>query len=515
VLYTEKEKILLTGDQGKYTYQDVVIELERQNERLGIYLTADRTPVCRLQLSWELELEESVRILGDAWERGYGDLEWRGIVPERIMPWYVLIKGEKNTFGYGVKTGAHAMCFWKVDGHFLRVYIDVKNGGRGVELKGRKLLTAAVVCMEGKIGATAYETAREFCRFMCDSPRIPDSPVFGSNNWYYAYGKSSSDKIMEDARLLAELSHDSCFRPYLVIDDGWQASHTCACSGGPWDRGNYRFPNMKELADEIKKLNIHPGLWFRPLCTYECYPEKCILKNEPEDKVTGAERYLDPSHPYVLEKVEDMMRMFVNWGYELIKHDFSTYDILGRWGFEMGDTLTDGGWNFYDRSRTTAEIILDFYQAVRKGAGEDILILGCNTLSHLSAGIFDIQRTGDDTSGTEWERTRKMGINTLAFRMPQNGTFYMTDADCAGITEKISWQNNKEWIALLAESGTPLFVSVDAQRISAEEKEYIKAAFRRAVEVRREAVPQNWMDTTCPDIWNTDRGIKKYKFPSD
>ena len=32
-----------------------------------------------------------MKILGDHWERGYGDLAWRGIEPERIMPWYMLV----------------------------------------------------------------------------------------------------------------------------------------------------------------------------------------------------------------------------------------------------------------------------------------------------------------------------------------------------------------------------------------------------------------------------------------
>ena len=44
-----------------------------------------------------------------------------------------------------------------------------------------------------------------------------------------------------------------------------------------------------------------------------------------------------------------------------------------------------------------------------------------------------LNRTGDDTSGRIWERTRRMGVNTLAFRLPQHNTFYHIDADCVGI----------------------------------------------------------------------------------
>ena len=50
---------------------------------------------------------------------------------------------------------------------------------------------------------------------------------------------------------------------------------------------------------------------------------------------------------------------------------------------------------------------------------------------------MQINWTGDDTSGLQWERTRQIGINTLAFRLPQNGSFYATGADCAGISDTI------------------------------------------------------------------------------
>ena len=117
------------------------------------------------------------------------------------------------------------------------------------------------------------------------------------------------------------------------------------------------------------------------------------------------------------------MRRLHGWGYELIKHDFSTFDLTGRWGPAMTDEVTADGWAFADRSRTTAEIIIDHYRSIREGASDSLLI-GCNTMGHLSAGIFELSRTGDDTSGFEWNRVRKMGVNTLAFRMPQPGCVF-------------------------------------------------------------------------------------------
>src|SRR5205085_1617344 len=140
-------------------------------------------------------------------------------------------------------------------------------------------------------------------------------------------------------------------------------------------------------------------------------------------------RILDPTRPGVLEFIQEDVRSLVEWGYSLIKHDFSTYDLTGQWGFEMDASPGVDGWHFSDRAKTTAEVVLDLYTALRAAAG-DALLLGCNTIGHLAAGLFEIQRTGDDTSGRDWNRTRRMGINTLAFRMPQQDAFFAVDADC-------------------------------------------------------------------------------------
>ena len=124
----------------------------------------------------------------------------------------------------------------------------------------------------------------------------------------------------------------------------------------------------------------------------------------------------------------------------------------------MDNITSSDGWCFYERTKTTAEIILALYKTVLENAG-DALILGCNCIGHLCAGLAHMNRIGDDTSGRDWERTRKMGINTLAFRLCQHKRFFDADADCAGITEQVPWELNRNWLDLLAHSGTPLFVS--------------------------------------------------------
>ncbi len=502
LVQTEKGWASPDRQGNRWIYKDIEIEYDSLEKKSDVYLEAVSTPVYRVVFRWQGDMGQNVKLLGDHWERGYGDLEWRGIIPERVMPWYFLMYTTEVTHGYGVKTQPGAMCFWQVDQKTITLCMDVRSGGTGVVLNQKKLHVATIVWRKGQQNESSFEAATAFCKVMCDKPLMPKFPVYGGNNWYYAYGSSSHEEIIEDAKLVSSLATSNNNRPFMVIDDGWQICHQPSYNGGPWFSGNYKFPDMRGLAENMKELGTRPGIWYRSLLTYEKMPSGFGLPVERSriHNNLRKELVMDPSIPEVLEKVKCDIRQLAQWGYELIKHDFSTGDIFGRWGLQMSGQLTNDGWHFNDRSKTSAEVIKDFYGAIREAA-QDTLIIGCATLSHFAAGLFEIQRTGDDTSGREWERTRKMGINTLAFRMPQHGTFYACDADCAGITDQIPWYLNEQWLRLLAQSGTPLFVSADPKTMGSEQKKAIKEVFDIASKEIPVAEPLDWMHNTCPAKW--------------
>ena len=161
----------------------------------------------------------------------------------------------------------------------------------------------------------------------------------------------------------------------------------------------------------------------------------------------------------------------------------------------------EGSWTFYDRTITTAEITLDFYRTIRDAAG-DMLVMGCNTVSHLSAGLVEINRVGDDTSGKTWSRTRSLGVNTLAFRLPQNGKFYTIDADCVGIKNNmIPWKLNRQWTRLLAYSGSPLFVSCQPDMATDEIKRDLKKYLAVNSVQKDIIVPLDWQENMNPEYW--------------
>ncbi len=467
-------EVALTRTGDRWTGNGALVDTVPSPIGVSVALSSGN-PIKRIHLRWRGDQSAIRLFLGDAWERGYGDLEWRAEVPDRVMPWYCAAWDGTLTHGYGVRTSPKAFCFWRADAEGLSLWCDVRSGGVPVVLGDRTLTVCDVIARRGRPQESAFAALHALCRAMCPAPRLPAQPIYGHNDWYYAYGNNSPTTVMTDVHNIVELSPAGPNRPFAVIDDGWEPGH------GNWQHGNQKFGDMAQLAARMKAAGVRPGVWYRPL-------------EGPGDP-------LDPTAPGIREQISEDIRRFKQWGFELIKHDYSTYDVLGRWGASMGSALTRDNKSFAEGNhRTTAEIIDDLYQVLRTAAGDTPLI-GCNTVSHLSAGRFEICRVGDDTSGSEWDRTRKMGVNTLAFRGVQHGAFYVADPDCVGVTKDIPWSLNRQWLDLLAKSGTMLFVSLQPAALDDEKRRDLRAALALAATPRPLGEPLDWMRSVVPEHW--------------
>jgi alpha-galactosidase len=495
-----------------YIYKHIEVSLKQNGDALSVFVQSPGAELNAVQLKWKHETAASTKVLGDHWERSYGDLAWKSPDAGVKNPWYVVLHDGNQSACFGVKTGCNSICWWAVKSDSLELTMDTQSGGVGVQLGQRKLHAADVITTKSKDGETPFTTTKRFCKLMCPVTRLPKQPVYGINDWYFAYGNNSAKLIKEITALMTDLAPDTNNRPFSVIDAGWATySPLLPGDGGFMDdfsKPNDKFKDMHQMALDIEKLGMRPGLWTRPLCAKHDDSKSLLLPSIP-GRDDPKSPILDPTIEENLERIKYNIATYKKWGYKLVKHDYSTYDIMGKWGVQMTDTLTAPGWRFHDNSRTTAEVINHLYHLIRETAG-DMYIIGCNTMSHLSAGVFELNRIGDDTSGKEWARTRKMGVNTMSFRIAQHNSFYAVDGDCVGLTKDISWARNKQWMQLLAESGAPLFISPQPEVVGVEQKAFIKQCFANAAKVQPSGEPLDWMTNPYPEKWKLNGRVVRF-----
>jgi alpha-galactosidase len=490
--------------EDSWTYNDLTVNLKKRGESTVVEIAAPQSSLSMVTLHWKKAGASASRIMNDHWERTYGDVSWHASAEPEILPWYFMEHDGTGTNGFGVKTGAAALCFWQVGNDHLSLSMDTRSGGNGVHLGERMITAAGIVTTRSHADESPFHTTRRFAGMMCDEARMPRRPVYGINDWYFTYGNNSEKLILEHTEMMAPLAEGLDNRPFSVIDAGWfvgpPSSPNDCCWGDRMDLSNSRFGDMSSLAEKIKKAGMRPGIWTRPLCgSHKDQPSLMLplIKGRDEKRPV-----LDPTISDNLARIKDYFTVYNDWGYELVKFDFTTFDILGKWGFEMlrDRAVSSPDWRMHDNTRTNAEIILTLYRTIRKAAG-GTPIIGCNTICHLAAGLFELNRIGDDTSGNEWQRTRKMGVNTLAFRGLHHGMFYAADPDCVGLTTNIAWEKNKQWMELVAKSGTPLFISAQPGTTGPQQKVLIKECFQIASQELPVGEPLDWMQNAIPRKW--------------
>ena len=441
--------------------------------------------------------------------------EWTEVGSGCTIPWYALVADGRTTYGYGVKVQAKAMCSWRIAPGGIDLLLDLRAGGQPLELGDRTLEACTVVRMRSSDGESPFAFGRRLCAAMCPSPRLPAAPLYGFNDWYAAYGRNTATNFLADAAFIVSCARGLKNRPYVVMDDGWQRNSppvTGESGWGPWDAAGPNFGmDMPTFCGRIAALGAKPGLWYRPLRAWDELPE--------EQRLLANRDYLDPTVPEVRARIVEDMRRFRDWGFKLVKIDFLSYDISQLWPCDPHPhpdryIQDDRAWR--DSSRTTAEVMRDIYRAMKDAAGDDVVIIGCNALNHLAAGVFELQRTGNDTSGKNWSWTRNNGVNTLAMRSIQDGAFFKIDADCVGLAEEgaVPWELNRQWMDLLGRSGTPFFVSWRRQLAGPEVRKALAEAFRRASSERPTIEPVDWFETRVPTRWRDAEGPVTHKWNS-
>lgn len=100
-----------------------------------------------------------------------------------------------------------------------------------------------------------------------------------------------------------------------------------------------------------------------------------------------------------------------------------------------------------------------------------------------------------------------MGPNTIGMRAIHNRTFYLGDGDCVGLVnaDSVPWEKNRQWLDLVAKSGTSLFISWKrALAVDPVVADALSKALKTASHVRGTGEPLDWMETPRPTHWTFD-----------
>ncbi len=153
---TGRVPLARTGE--RWAAQKIEVETKLQSDSLVLTLHSPALPIAAVHVRWNLSPATDLLILGDAWERSYGELGWRNIIPERVLPWYFATFDGHACHAYGVKTDVRALCFWQLDPEGVSLWLNVTNGGNGVELGERLLTMATVVTHRGDANENAIDS---------------------------------------------------------------------------------------------------------------------------------------------------------------------------------------------------------------------------------------------------------------------------------------------------------------------------------------------------------------------
>ena len=452
-------------------------------------------------LGWKRAFGPDAQVFGDLWGHSRGNHHWARLgdhdsckSQQGAMAWFFLVNEGERTDGYGVKVQPNAFACWRADTEGFSLTLDVRAGSEPVQLGTRTLEACTLVDIRGKPGETPFQVGRRFCRLMCPKGRAPSAPTYGFNDWYNTYGMNTATNLLADAAFwfgamdaaAAKEGRTVRNRPYVVADDGWQEK-------GDWSRSNARWGlAMDEFAKRVRAMNAKPGLWYRPLYR------------------RGAKNPTDPTAADVEERIRRDIARFRAWGMDLVKIDFLLYDWNGTFGFELADTpvkRTDLRWS--RRDRTSAEVVLSLYRAMREAAGDKVAIIGCGALNHFCAGLFETNRTGDDTCGFYWPCVGSRGPCAVGMRAIQHGIFFAVDGDVVAwndsspvpIHRPIPWKQNRQWLDLLSRSGTSTFLSWNRRDAKEGDVDFIARALVRASEPQGVCEPLDWMTQSSPRKW--------------
>ena len=253
------------------------------------------------------------------------------------------------------------------------------------------------------------------------------TPPLGWNSWNVWGNSVSQEKVIASARAMVSSGLADCGWTYINIDDGWQGIR-----GGKYNaiQPNGKFPDMKELSDQIHamglKFGIYSGPWVGTYAghigssadyadgTYDLIKKGLVDENYRLDRSRADRSSVRYFGPYSFAAAD--ARQWADWGVDYLKYDWFPNDV--------------------PHTREMAEAL--------KATGRDIVLSLSNTAPFAEAGswaaLSQAWRTTDDIRDN-WVSMSTIGFRKSAAWASYCGPGHWPDADML-VVGKVGWGPN-------------------------------------------------------------------------
>jgi alpha-galactosidase len=267
----------------------------------------------------------------------------------------------------------------------LEIWAEAFLGGITVD-RGSVRRLHSVGCWQGgdsRAGLDAWAAATR----SSSGARVDAPYQVGWCSWYHYFGDVAEADVTANLALATSWPFD-----VFQIDDGFQPAI------GDWLATNDKFESsLDELAARVSAAGMVPGLWIAP---FLAGPTADVARRHPSwfarhrsarplvgmvnEHWGGSVHVLDTTQHEVVDHLEHVAGTLVDAGFRYLKLDFTYAPALAG--------------QYADGSQTPAQRVRAGFDAIRRGAGDDVFILGCGAPLGCCIGAVDGMRIGPDVA---------------------------------------------------------------------------------------------------------------------
>lgn len=327
------------------------------------------------------------------------------ILREGRRPSDYFIATDELVVGFLSSRFSHQYFLWNDDQCNIRASADLF----GAELAPGESVQLEKMVIFGK--DSLWSMLENYASLIKKSNKVEfnDFSGVGWCSWYQYFSDITFEQLSKNIRLLAEIRDREKIDYRLVqLDDGYQEDI------GDWLETNSKFPELKEIASEIRKRKFSAGLWIAPFSASETSKvfrehQDWFVRNEDGSPRIAYRNWgkkifsLDTTNPEVLDHLRDLIVSIRRSGFDYLKIDFLFAGAIpGR---------------RYREGCGPIEAYRIGMKAIRDAAGKDCFILGCGAPLLPSVGFVDGMRIGSDTS-PQWNgEAMDIGIPSARFSL--------------------------------------------------------------------------------------------------